>query len=834
MATVKLNYAARGARRWARRRGRGDDPGRHADGPRPALAVAAGDLTTHHDIRTAVHAGPLAGLSSQVLLLAALAATAGIGRAGWVAGLGCAAIMNATLARGLSHYHSERLRTADWVTLARATLAVGVAALVADSFVHHVPVALLVSLTAVALALDAVDGWVARRTRTAGMLGAQFDGEVDAFLILVLSVYVARSAGAWVLAIGAARYAFLAAGWLLPWMRSPLPPRFWRKVVAATEGIVLAVAAAHVLPLSLVRAVLVAALILLAESFGRDVWWLWSHRADTHSQAAIGAGRRGPARAGVAVLLTILAGVIVWAALVAPDQPSGLTPAAFLRVPLEGLVVIAAAALLPAIPRRVLAGILGPALALLVVLKVLDIAFLKTFSRPFDLVGDVGDAGVGIETLRSAIGRTEANLIVFGGAALAIALLVLMTLSLLRLTRVAAGNRRRSLAAVAALGAVWVLCSVSGARLLPKTPIAATSAAGFAVHEVRAVQADIRDEGVFANQIRQDRFHDIPGSQLLTGLRGKDVVLVFVESYGRVTVQGSSFSPKVDALLDKGTARLRAAGFSARSAFLTSSTFGGISWLAHSTLQAGVWADSQRRYNQLVSTNRFTLSDAFNRAGWRTVDDAPADDRAWPEGSSFYHYDKLYDRRDVGYRGPGYTYAPMPDQYLFSALQRLELAKGHRRPVFAEVDTVSSHMPWNRIPEMVPWSEVGNGSIFNRVPMRREPGSFWWNPKRVQAAYARSIEYSLNALISFVQRYGDKNLVLAVVGDEQPLPIVSGQGASRDVPISLIAHDPSVLRQTAGWGWEAGLRPSPHARVWRMSAFRDRFLGAFGSHPTNR
>ena len=110
---------------------------------------------------------------------------------------------------------ADGLALADWVTLARATLAVGVAALVADSFDRPAPVALLVSLAALALVLDAVDGWVARRTRTAGTLGAQFDGEVDAFLILVLSVYVARSAGAWVLAIGAARYAFLAAGWPL-------------------------------------------------------------------------------------------------------------------------------------------------------------------------------------------------------------------------------------------------------------------------------------------------------------------------------------------------------------------------------------------------------------------------------------------------------------------------------------------------------------------------------------------------------------------------------------------------------------------------------------------
>jgi hypothetical protein len=309
---------------------------------------------------------------------------------------------------------------------------------------------------------------------------------------------------------------------------------------------------------------------------------------------------------------------------------------------------------------------------------------------------------------------------------------------------------------------------------------------------------------------------------------------VFVESYGKVSVQGSSFSPGIDALLETGTNRLKAAGFSARSAFVTSPGFGGISWLAHSTLESGVWADNQRRYDQLVATDRFTLSDAFSRAGWRTINFAPADDRAWPEGSSFYHYDKLYDRRDMGYRGPGFNYAPMPDQYMYAALERLELAKTHRRPLFAEVDTVSSHMPWDRVPQMIPWNAVGNGSIFNRVPTYTEPNSFWWHPNQVKRAYARSLEYSLNALISFVQHDAQKNLVLVVVGDEQPLANVSGQRASHDVPISIIAHDPSVLKRIGGWGWQTGLLPSPAAPVWRMSAFRDSFLTAYGPQPGGR
>ena len=125
----------------------------------------------------------MAGLIAQALLLAALAGTVGLGVAGWVVGVTCAVITNLALARGLVRYGCDRLGPADWVTLTRATLAVGVAALVADSFDRPAPVTLLVTLTVVALTLDAVDGWVVRRTGTATPLGAHFDGEVDAFLI---------------------------------------------------------------------------------------------------------------------------------------------------------------------------------------------------------------------------------------------------------------------------------------------------------------------------------------------------------------------------------------------------------------------------------------------------------------------------------------------------------------------------------------------------------------------------------------------------------------------------------------------------------------------------
>jgi len=227
----------------------------------------------------AVRSGPLGTLLGQIGVLAALAVTVGLGLAGWAAGLAYGFFLYGALALAMHRRGAEAFRPADRVTSARAVLAGGVTALVAESLRGPVPVAVLVTMTAVALSLDAVDGLVARRTGTGWDLGARFDMEVDSFLILVLCLYLAGAVGAWVIAIGAMRYAFVAAGWVLPWMRASLPPRFWRKVVAAIQGIVLVVAASGLFPRPLMIVAVAASLALLVESFARDVAWLWRAHA---------------------------------------------------------------------------------------------------------------------------------------------------------------------------------------------------------------------------------------------------------------------------------------------------------------------------------------------------------------------------------------------------------------------------------------------------------------------------------------------------------------------------------------------------------------------------
>jgi phosphatidylglycerophosphate synthase len=226
----------------------------------------------------AIGNGLAANLAALVGLLATVTVTGGLDAAGWAVGLACGLVAGAAVVRGLAWGGAEALGPGDLVTFFRVVLTCCMAALVAESFVRESVRPTMVALAVAALLLDAVDGPVARWTGSSSVFGARFDGEADAFLLLVLSAYVARSFGVWVLLIGVLRYAFAVAGWVLPWLQEQLPHRYWRKVVTAIEGVVLAIAAAEVAPRALSYLVLVVALTLLAESFGRDVLWLWHHR----------------------------------------------------------------------------------------------------------------------------------------------------------------------------------------------------------------------------------------------------------------------------------------------------------------------------------------------------------------------------------------------------------------------------------------------------------------------------------------------------------------------------------------------------------------------------
>jgi phosphatidylglycerophosphate synthase len=765
----------------------------------------------------------MTGLACALALLVVLTASVGLDGPAVAVGAGCAVATCALLLRGMAVTGLGRLGPANRVTLVRATLVTGVTALVVQSITASAPRPLIVSVSVVALVLDGVDGWLARRNGNVTRLGAAFDMETDAFLILVLSAYVAPVAGWWVLAIGLARYVLLVTAQLWRWLANPTPPRRWAKVVAAVQGVVLAAAASDVLPLAWSRALLAGALALLVESFAHQAWVLWRRR---HEQEA-------PARARwLRPVVDVLAVGFVWLALALPPRPDLVSSAALLAIPVELLVFLALALVLPTLWGRLVAVTAGVLLAGTVVVTALDLGFYEGLDRPFDPLTDPSYVGSGLDLLQSSLGRGGQVVVVAGiglGVVVVVLLCVWAALRARRAVRTAPGAWLR---VTGVLTLAWALAGFAGASV-NGVPVAAAPAASLLRAQVDQVRADLRDRAEFNREVSHDSYALTPGDQLLTHLRGKDVLLVFVESYGRVAVQDSWFAPQVDRTLGRVTQQLGDAGFGARSGWMTSPTFGGISWLAHSTTQTGLWIDSQQRYDQVLSGDRFTLSQAFGRAGWRTVGDVPSDPHGWAQGKRFYHYDKLYGASDVGYRGPRFSYARVPDQYTLKAFAHRELQPGPRQPVMAEIDLDSSHTPWTPLPRIVPWHQLGDGSIFDGMKESHASLLQLFSERGdTQRNYARSIRYSLHSLVSFVRHAHDKNLVMVVLGDHQPHSVVSGLDASHDVPISLIAHDPLVLDRISGWGWTPGMQPDPQAPVLRMDRFRNRFLSAFGSRRT--
>jgi phosphatidylglycerophosphate synthase len=759
------------------------------------------------------------GMLVTAALLCLVSATAGLGVAGWLTGVAAGSAATAAIVTARMRSDEPEIHPADWVTLTRTLLIAGVAGLVADSFSRPLAVAALVALSAVALALDAVDGQVARRTGTATPLGARFDGEADAFLILLLSIVVSRDYGGWVLAIGAARYAFLLAGLLIPWLAAPLPPRYWGKVAAAVTGIVLTVAASGVTSRPVGMIAVAVALLLLAESFGRNVIWLYR----------TGAGPR--ARLAVRFTIAALALALLWSTLLLPERTYQFSFGDFVRIPIELLVLVAVALVLPTWPRRIVAAAAGFLFGLLIIAKFLNMAYYDLLNRAFNPVTDWPEISQAKDVVQAAIGARLTWVVLIVLIIALVVLVGLITAAAIHLTAVAARHRRGAVRGLAALTAVWGLSAGLSLQLIPGSPLASASETGLAVAQVRATQAALADPRIFGQAIHSaDPEAAVPAADLLTGLRGKDVLIVFVESYGQVAIQGTSFSPGVDAVLHKQQAMLAGAGWSTKSAWAGSPTAGGVSWLAHSTLQSGLWVNSQQRYDELMASQRFTLSDAFNRAGWRTVLDDP-EDTPWTAAKSFYHYAQVYNRSNVGYHGRSFSYSAMPDQYTYAEFQRLELTPGHQ-PVMAQIATTSSHTPWVPLPSMVPWNQVGDGSIFKAMRGTAEDvARVWSSTDTVRQYFGQSIQYSMTALTSWVTELNDPNLVLILLGDEQPHSAVSGPAPNNYVPISIITRDPSVLRQIAPWHWQDGLLPGTSAPFEEMDAFRNQFLNTFSTTP---
>ena len=526
-----------------------------------------------------------------------------------------------------------------------------------------------------------------------------------------------------------------------------------------------------------------------------------------------------------------------WPALVSPVLSAIVLNASVAdALALEVVVLVGLIALWPGLragtPAVLLRHGFGLVTLFLVVLCLTDLGVRMVLGRPFAPLLDFGIYANVVDLQRGSFKGPTGWFLTMAQLLLLALIYGLSVMAVGAVQRITAGRRYRLWTLVASgalilfyVGATWL--PVGGAALQDRLVHARASKTIWRqIDRSWTMFGALRD---FEKAAAVDQFPDLAPQKLLARLDEVDVLLVFFESYGRSALSQARFQGHALPALDAFEDVLERNGLVAASGFLTSPTMGGQSWLAHGTLESGLWLAHQSYYDALMMTERLTLTKAFARSGHRTVAIKPAITMPWPEGARF-GFDQIYAAADMGYAGLPYNWVTMPDQYTFAAFERFERSKAARdTPLFAEFSLISSHAPWTNIPPVVEdWSAIGDGAIFSKwANLGDPPHVVWADPNRVREQYAKSVRYVLGVLASYAAGHVDDKTLMIVVGDHQPAPLVTGEGVTRDVPIHVVTGNPDLLQPFLDWGLVPGMRPDEKADVRRMDRFRDWFLTAF-------
>jgi hypothetical protein len=317
-----------------------------------------------------------------------------------------------------------------------------------------------------------------------------------------------------------------------------------------------------------------------------------------------------------------------------------------------------------------------------------------------------------------------------------------------------------------------------------------------------------------------------PEAGKLPGLKGKDVYLVFIESYGTVGLDDPGYRHVLDPALADFAHTVEGAGYTLLSSRLVSPVFGGGSWLAHGTLASGIKLD-QLTNELLLNGSRLTLPRYLAAAGYRTVEVMPGIKKPDPE-ATFWGFDKHYFDADLGYAGPPFGWFNIPDQFTLKQFAAHELTPDHA-PLFAQIVLVSSHTPFAPVPPYLDdWSDVG---AYNN-----EPDDVWarvyappdWN--NLDQPYLDSIAYDLKTLSAWLKGL-DHDALVIILGDHQPPEITRVAGQPWTVPVYVLSRDADLVQPFAALGYVAGDTPPPRDNPEGMEKFLGEFLSAFSVAP---
>ena len=313
----------------------------------------------------------------------------------------------------------------------------------------------------------------------------------------------------------------------------------------------------------------------------------------------------------------------------------------------------------------------------------------------------------------------------------------------------------------------------------------------------------------------------------LSRVAGADVFVIFLESYGAVSWDRPEFADVLAPTWARFEADIGETGRGVASAFVESTTFGGESWLAHISLLSGTEVRDQGTNVRLMAQERDTLVKVFGRHGYRTIAIMPGLLVGWPEGA-FYGFEEIYNHERLDYRGPSFGWWDVNDQFALARVDALEIAPQPRPPAFVFFTTITTHAPFVPTPPYQPeWARVLTATPYDADALDRA-WSAWPDWMNLGPSYLEALAYAFANVGGYLRLRADRDLVMVLVGDHQPPALVSGEGASWDVPVHVIANHRALLdRLVRDHRFVEGLEPR-HPVVARMDTLLPILLDAFG------
>jgi len=524
-----------------------------------------------------------------------------------------------------------------------------------------------------------------------------------------------------------------------------------------------------------------------------------------------------------------VAALLLYLVLIQPNHPGAMTWGALRVFPLElPAILLVLIAVGDGRWGRVLRGVLTFLLTLIVVLKAADLVSFNALSRGFNPVADLMLVDAFVRLLAGSVGTVLAALAVVGAVLAMAGIAALLWWAMGQWARLAL-PRPRMLVRAALLASALVVVEVGhvmGQWHLPFNPPGTAFTARVGVERIATVQRTLAELRRFRAQVLEDRFAGATG---LMDRIDRDVLVIFIESYGRSSFDTPLHAQVHLATLARYEAQLGGLGLSMHSGFLGAPTRGGQSWLSHATVSNGLWINNQISYGAALASGRQTLFHHAANSGFRTAAVMPQITLDWPEAARMGFEDVL-PAADLGYQGLPFNWVTMPDQFTLAALDRLVRTGGDGRRNFVQVVLSSSHAPWVPVPQMVRWEDVGDGQIFNEMASAGDPPDVVWRDRdRVRAQYRLAIDYSLSAVMEYAVLHADDPPLMIVIGDHQAAEFVALDGRA-DVPIHVIgpADLTAALSQLAP---SPGLVPQGDTPVIPMNALRDIVLEAYSTLP---